>query len=85
MVVTRKASYCLKRLELSSLGGAHKETQRPEGDTRGPGWTRGFARQDLDAARYLVLHRISVKKETLHSQQDISTTGHVITEGDGRQ
>ena len=48
------------------------------------GGTRGFARQDFDAARYLVLHRISVRKEMLHQQQDISTTGRVITKGDRR-
>ena len=58
--------------------------QCPERDTKGLGGTREFARQDLDAARYLVLHRISIRKETLHRQQDISTTGHVIMEGDGR-
>ena len=32
--VTRKESYCLKCLRLSSLGGAHVETQHPERDTK---------------------------------------------------
>ena len=48
------------------------------------GWGKGFARQDLDTARYLVLHRISMKKEMLQQQQDISTTGHVILKDDRR-
>ena len=44
----------------------------------------GFARQDLDTAKYLVLCRISINKEKLHRQLDISTTGRIITEDDGR-
>ena len=44
----------------------------------------GFARQDLDTERYLVLCRISIKKKRLHWQLDISTTGCIIIEGDGR-
>ena len=35
LCVTRKESYCLKCLRLSSLGGAHIEMQHPERDTRG--------------------------------------------------
>ena len=74
----------LKHLGLSSLGGAHVEMQHSERDTKGLVWNKGFARQDLDAARYLVLHRISIKKETLHRQWGISTMGHVIIEDGGR-
>ena len=48
------------------------------------GGDKGFARQDLDAARYLVLHRISIRKETLHQQLGISTIGHITREGGGR-
>ena len=31
------------------------------------------------------LHRISIRKETSHWQQNISTMGHIIMESDGRQ
>ena len=38
VIVTQKESYCLKRLRLSSLGGAHVEMQCPERDTKEFGW-----------------------------------------------
>ena len=58
--------------------------QHPEGYKGTQVETRGFARQDLDTARYLVLHRISIRKKTLHQQWDISTIGNVTLEGEGR-
>ena len=44
---------------------------------------RSRTRGDLDTTRHLVLHRISIKKK-VHGQWDISTTGHIIIECDGR-
>ena len=40
-------------------------------------------RGDLDTTRHLVLYRISIRRE-VYWQQDISTTGHVIMEGNRR-
>ena len=48
-------------------------------ESSGLGCIEGISRQDLDAARYLVLHRISIRK-CVHRQHGISTMGHIIVE-----
>ena len=69
IVVTQKESYCLKCLRLSSSGRCScrdaMSRERYSGVLVDQG---GFTKEDLDAARYFVLRRISVRKETLQRQ-----------------
>ena len=73
--VLTKRRNVLRSIKGKSLGGEGGLRETTKGD-------REISRQDLDATRYLVLRRISVRK-IVQRQSGISTTGHVIEEHDG--